>query len=254
MPATIELTKLMRHNFILATAILFAACNSGGETHTYFSQGRVIVDSTGQGKEFLAFDQNDNGAYYPVYYLGRQADTLFLGRQPISMFTNGEPEHKYDTAKNWNSTVDMKIDIVVDTTLNAGHDVIYSHFADDNESEIIDSTKSIKAYTIFITNLSDSLVMLGSHNFVGYLTREVQDKDGSWNEVDHRLTGLCGTAKRSLILEPNDVMVAKLLRYHGDTKYLCRLKLSIKFANVDAYRTYSNVYMDYFDKDVAGER
>jgi hypothetical protein len=251
MPTTIELTKFMRYIFILAITILFTGCNSERETHIYFSQGRIIVDSTGQGNNFLPFDQSDNGAYYPVYYLGKQTDTLFLGHRPISMVSNEELENQYDSARNWSSTADMKIDVHVDTTMNVGHDIVYSHFSEGNETEIVDSTKSVKAFTVFITNLSDSLVMMGSHNFVGYLTREVQDRDGNWNEVEHRLTGLCGTAKRSLILEPNDVIVAKLLRYQGDAKFPCRLKLSIKFANVDAYKTYSNVYMDYFNKDVA---
>jgi hypothetical protein len=247
MPLRLERNRFMRYSFLLVIGLLFTKCSPDKEAHLYFNQGRVIVDSTAQGKEFLRFDQDDSGAYYPVYYLGKQTDTLFLGRRPISMFSNEELENRYDSAKNWNSTVDMKIDVLVDTAMSVGHDIIYSHFSENNEGEIIDSTKSIKAFTVFITNMSDSLVMMGSHNFVGYLTREVQDKDGNWIEIEHRLTDLCGTAKRSLILEPNDIMVAKRLRYQGDTKFSCRLKLSMIFGNIEAYRTYSNEYMDYFD-------
>jgi len=250
MPMTIELTKFMRYSFMLAINILFAACNSDREAHTFFSQGRVIVDSTAQGNEFLPFDQGDNGAYYPVYYLGKQTDTLFLGHRPISMFSTEELENRYDSARNWNSPADMNIDVRVDTSMNGGHDIIYSHFSEDNEREIIDSTKSIKAFTVFIANMSDSLVMMGSHNFVGYLTREVLGIDGKWIEVEHRLTDLCGAAKRSLILEPGAIMVAKLLRYKGDTKFSCRLKLSMKYGSVEAYKTYSNIYVDYFDNGI----
>jgi hypothetical protein len=243
MLAIVELIGIMRYSFILIT-ILFAACHSGREANTYFYQGRVVVDSADQGNDFLPFDEDDNGAYYPVYYIGKQTDTLFLAHRPISMFTNEELENQYDFARNWNSTADMKIGIHVDTTINVGHDIVYFQ---EKETKVVDSTKSIKAFIVFITNLSDSLVMMGSHNFVGYLTREVQDKDGNWIEIERPLTDLCGTAKRSLILQPSDIMVAKLLRYEGDTKALCRLKASIKFGNAEAYRTYSNEYMDYFN-------
>jgi hypothetical protein len=254
MSIRIERNKFMRYSLLLTIGLLFTKCGSDKEAHLYFNEGRVIVDSTTQGKEFLSFDPDDSGAYYPVYYLGKPTDTVFLGRRPISMFSNEELENRYDSAKNWNSTADMKINILVDTAMNVGHEIIYSHFSDNGEREIIDSAKSMKAFTIFITNMSDSLVLIGSHNFVGYLTREVQDKDGNWIEIEHRLTDLCGTAKRSLVLEPNDIIVAKLLRYQGDTMFLFRLKLSIKFGNVEAYRTYSNEYSDYFDMDLTAPR
>ena len=163
------------------------------------------------------------------------------------MFSNEELESRYDTATNWNSTHDLDIEVFVDTTMNVGHEFIYSHFSADDGRKILDSMKSIKAFPIFITNMSDSLVMMGSHNFVGYLTREVKDQNGKWIEVEHRMTDLCGTAKRSLILEPGDVMVAKNLRYKGVDRFSFRLRLSMKFGNVEAYRTYSNVFEDFFD-------
>src|SRR5690349_6984050 len=108
----------------------------------------------------------------------------------------------------------MDMEIFVDTTMNVGHEIRYSHLEDIQEAGV-DSTSCIKAFAIFITNRSDSLVMLGTHNFVRYLTREVQDHNGNWVEVEHHQTDLCGTDKRSLILEPDHVMVAKVLRYEG---------------------------------------
>ena len=243
----------IRYSFIVTIALLFTACASDNEAYVYSSHGRVIVDSTGQGKVFLPFDQADNGAYYPVYYIGKQTDTLFLGQQPISMYSNGELEDRYDSAKNWNSAGDLQIEVFVDTAVNVGHDIRYSHFSDGDESETLDSTRSIKSFNVLITNMSDSLVMMGTHNFVGYLTREVKDKDGNWIELEHRLTDLCGTAKRSLVLEPRDFMLARLLRYNGDDKFLFRLKLSMKFGYVEAYRTYSNIYEDFFDASIVYE-
>lgn len=233
----------------LVIVMVVTKCTTDKEVQFYSNQGRVIVDSSARGKEFLPIGQDDNGAYYPVYYLGRQLDTLSLGRQPISMFSTTELDNRYDSARNWNSMADLDIEVFVDTTMALGHNITYSHYSDDNERAIIDSVKSVKSFPVFITNKSDSLIMLGSHNFVGYLTREVQDKDGEWIEIEHTQTDLCGTVKRSLIMEPGDVMVAKLLRYKGDTKVSSRLKLNIKFGKVEAYKTYSNIYEEFFDLD-----
>ena len=211
----------------------------------YSNHGRIVVDSAAPGKKFLSFDSR-NGAYYPVYYVGKHTDTLFLGPQPISEYTNDALEKRYETATNWKSLNGMELEIFVDTTMNLGYDIRYSHFSADIQEAVVDSTSSIKAFAIFITNRSDSLVMLGTHNFVRYLTREVQDQNGNWVEVEHHQTDLCGTYKRSLVLEPGHVMVAKVLRYDGDFKIPCRLKLSMTFGDL-TYRAYSNVFEDYFD-------
>lgn len=240
----------MRWAFIFSIAILLTQCGPDKDVLTYSANGRVVVDSATQGEEFLPFDHFNNNAYYPVYYIGQQQDTFCLGRRPISMASSEELDNKYNSATNW-STRDFSIDVFVDTTMNVGYEIIYSHLAEDGEMEIVDSTKSIKAFAMFITNTSDSLVMLGTHNFVRCVTREVLDQDGNWIEVERRLTDLSVTAKRRLVLEPGDILIGKVLRYSGgDTKFPCRLKLSVKFGDLEAYRTYSNIFEDYVDMEL----
>jgi hypothetical protein len=244
----------MRNYLLYTIALVSAQCNPDRDARIYSYLGRTIIDSIATGTEFYSFDRLDNGAYYPVYYIGKQADSLFLGREPISMFKDYELESKYDTARNWNRFSTLNIMVFVDTTMHSGYEISYTHFSEERQMDIPDSTKSIKSFVLFITNLSDSLVFLGTHNFVGYVTREVQDQNGNWIEVEQRFTGLCATAKRDLILEPGDIIVAKLLRYKGDARHLCRLKLSFKFGDEVAYTTYSNVFEDYFDFQMQEKR
>jgi hypothetical protein len=244
----------MRHYLLYVIAVVSTQCTPSKVADVYSHRGRTIVDSMATGNEFYSFDPLHNDAYYPVYYIGKQADTLYLGPDPVSMYKDHDLEIKYDTAKNWNRFSTMNIGVFVDTIMHSGHPISYSHYSAERQMDITDSTQSIKSFIVFITNMSDSLVSPGTHNFARHLTHEVQDQNGNWIEVEQLVTGLCATAKRNLILGPDHIMVAKVLRYKGDARHLCRLKLSFKFGDVAAYTTYSNIFEDYFDLQMLEKR
>jgi hypothetical protein len=140
----------MSNKILLVSSLVFMlSCTAHNEPQRYSIQGLLIVDSVSEGTEFSSYQKNNQNAYYPVYYLGKQIDTIFLGHQPISMYSNEELEARYDTAKNWNSLKDMNIQILVDTNTNAGHDVIFLHYPDDVDAEIVvDSIQSKKAFGV----------------------------------------------------------------------------------------------------------
>ncbi len=208
------------------------------------SNNRVVLfDSTNLAREVMQFDSGDMTAFYPVYYLGKVADTIFLGHRPVSSLYDEKRDAKYDTARNWASLTAENMNILVDTSVDISHKTYFSHY-DDNAEEILDSAVSYKAFPIFMINRSDSFLLVGSHNIVRWMTREVKDHNGQWIEIEKPIRDLCGTARRDIIIEPGNVLIAKLIRYEGRELMECRLKYKYGRQVV-----YSNVFMDYFDRN-----
>jgi len=231
---------------VLPCLLIFSiiACNSGKKENAVNIQwhGKItLVDSTTIADDLLDF--NDTAAYYPLYYIGKMHDTIYLGHKPVSMYANEALYAKYDHANNWAMSAARNMSIVVDTSLAVAHTTDFSHLEEDNQTVTLDSTKNYAAFPVFITNLSDSLLNIGNHNFVHWTIREAKNKSGQWHSIENRITDLCGTAKRELVLEPGDIAVAKLLRYKGKFKTECRLKFNWRNATV-----YSNSFFDYIDE------
>ncbi len=238
---------------MLSIGLLFTSCNyNNKEVNVFKGNGIIVIDSASRGIELVTISGKDKQiSSYPVYYIGSKADTISLGRKPISMFTDEKSARKYDTAKNWNSIKSMDISIYVDTIIHLSNNVDFTHFDNaDADHEILDSVRFYKAFPVFIENKSDSLISVGTHNFVNYLTREVKNENGNWIEIESADRGaLDGTAKRHLVIEPNHILIAKMSRYKGDMRAECRLKFNISWGGANEYVTYSNVFIDNIMKE-----
>lgn len=208
----------------------------------------VLFDSTNLAMDAIQFDSRGMTAFYPVHYLGKPADTILLGHRPVSSLYDEERDAKYDTARNWASITAENMNILVDTSLEISHKSYFSHFG-DNMQEKVDSAAYYKAFPIFIMNRSDSLLLVGSHSMVRWMTREVKDHNGQWIEIEKPIRDLCGTARRDIIIDPGNILIAKLIRYKGDELVECRLKYKYGKQVV-----YSNVFIDYIYSDQALEK
>jgi hypothetical protein len=96
---------------------------------------------------------------------------------------------------------------------------------------------------VFITNLSDSLMFLGQHNYVNYMVREAKNEAGQWVPIELFDSRFPCNSCRLLYLKPKQVLIAKVMRTTGSFKTTCRLKLSNASGAV-----YSNEFTDYIDK------
>lgn len=234
---------LLRVSVFFYLFFIFISCDPSIEQVNIQSNERLtIIDSTALGIELMEFDSIHSAAFYPVYYVGEVNDTVVLGRRPVSMFYNEERDSKYDSARNWAALTGRNMRIFVDTSLNLTHKSYFSHYNDEDE-EFVDSVKYHSAFPVLITNLSDSLILVGSHNIIRWMVREAKDENGRWIEIEKRITDLCGTAKRDIVIEPGHILVAKLLRYKGSYNAECRLKF--KFGNEVVY---SNTFNDWVDE------
>jgi len=185
-------------------------------------------------------------AFYPVYFIGEQLDTFHLGAQPISMFSNKLLEDKYRSIINWTFPDQAKMRIRVDTHFDLTHQVSSYHSnTESSDEQKVESIKNHKAFPVFIYNDSDSIFSVGSHNAVGYLIREAKNRQGQWAPLESPTRYYCGTNKRDLVLEPKQVLIAKLIRHQGAYKTECRLKFT-KWG----HSIYSNPFVDFIDENL----
>jgi len=201
---------MIKITHLLLITIPLLACSRVKPLNIQVNNGLTLIDSTSVEKKISLSETSDNEGYYPVYYIGPDNDTIILGK-PISMFSNPKEDSIYYTAKNWESPKNMKISLTIDTNMTVAYEAVHSYF-DENDKRVLDSVKKSAAYILIIKNNSDSLVRLGSHNIVGYLTKEIKNSDGNWIQIEKPVNYYCGTAKRQLVVKPQHILIAKIIK------------------------------------------
>lgn len=226
--------------------VLLSSCEQNKIATTIQKNGNLtLVDSTKECNNFLPYSAENRQGFYPVFYIGEQTDTVKLGQEAISEWNYQQKQYPYH--KKFADSTEIKI--VVDTTFSLNYTEYYKHYSEKEGKKIVDSTQTFKVYPIFVYNLTDSLVHLGTHNHLGRTIRQAKNKQGIWVDIETPVRYFCGTGARDIVIEEKQVLIAKLLRYRGDFKTLCRLKFTTKnpFLNV-YYNVYSNTFVDYIDK------
>ncbi|TAE86797.1 MAG: hypothetical protein EAY81_05070 [Bacteroidetes bacterium] len=232
----------MRILLLRFISITIISCNNETITPTIQSNGQiVIIDSSGQTETLWTYDSDERYGYYPVYYIGKSIDTIRLGQRKIPGFRYGQKD--YSKLKNFTWADSTKMRIIVDTSFSLTHRVYYTHYSEKEDKEIIDSTKSFKAYAIFVENLCDSLLSIGNFSELGFTIRQAKNEHGDWIDIETPISYFCVTGARDIVIEPNELIVAMLPRYRGDYKTECRLKHTRW-----PHSVYSNTFIDYIDK------
>lgn len=198
----------------------------------YPMNGYVLIDTIFEKTPiFMQYNKNSGG--YPIYYIGRQLDTIAIGNRylPWKNRVNG-----ILSAKIGFSTKDLKI--TVDTVISTSIEVCSFHRS-GNE---IDSVVNYHAYLVDIRNRSDTAIYLGSTFDLAYLFREIKNKRGQWIKIEQTVSemGICGTGQPHVILRAGEMILAKAVRYKGDRRAECRLVMKRGKDTV-----YSNVFVDY---------
>ncbi|MDJ1503039.1 hypothetical protein [Xanthocytophaga agilis] len=205
------------------------------------SNNHTLIDSTNQTNHLFTYTSAKAMAYYPVFYIGIRSDTLNLPHNPVSGFASWNEQSKYEKSSYWSFADTTKMQIKVDTTFDLGYKKYFGEYT-ENGVFITDSICNYKAFPIFIYNTSDSIFSVGIRNAVGNLVREIYTLSGQWVPLEKPIDYFCATYSRDLVIEPNNILVAKLLRYEGEVKALFRLKYMYHQSIV-----YSNTFEDYVD-------
>ena len=229
--------------------LVLLRCNTDPDSQPNVqSNGKlVLVDSSGVKAKLHLYQTNFRMGYYPIYYLGEIDDTIRLGKHLI-------PRHEVG-AKNYNRSQDYVIPgpnhmrIFVDTAFSLSHTVNYEHFDQKQEKTVLDSIISYQAIPIFVYNRSKQNIAVGWSNSLGYVVMQAKNKKGQWSDIEQPMDYYCVTGARLLIIEPNQMIVAKLIKHEGSIRAICRLK----FANFNGV-VYSNTFTDNIDEQQLTEK
>lgn len=226
----------------LSLFLFFAKNNAYTNTQ---SNGKIlIIDSSRLTNEKWVYDNHGQCGYYPIYYIGRDKDTITLCENIVRK-RDDLPYHSYSIAEYF--LLDrIKIRIVVDTIINLSHTFKYYHYdpqANGNGAMVLDSAKAIAAFPVFVYNESKFPIMVGEFNELGYTIRQAKDEQGNWVDIEVPIRYMCGTGAKDVILQDDQMLVAKLIRFGGDYRTECRLKYLKKDRIF-----YSNAFIDYIDK------
>jgi hypothetical protein len=227
-------------------SVLLSSCEQNKIATTIQKNGNLtLVDSTKECNNFLPYSAENRQGFYPVFYIGKQTDTIKLGQEAI--FEWNYQQKSYPYYKNFADSTEIKI--IVDTTFSLNYTEYYKHYSEKEGKKIIDSTKTFKAYPIFVYTLGYLLIYVGKYNHFGHTVRQAKNEQGIWVDIETPISYFCDTNARDVVIEEKQVLIAKLLRYKGDFKTLCRLKFTTKnsFLNIE-YNVYSNTFIDYIDK------
>ncbi|HEX8549624.1 MAG TPA: hypothetical protein VF691_21870 [Cytophagaceae bacterium] len=141
----------------------FFSCDNDKLKINIQTNGRlVLVDSSAQTENLEEYDPDYRSGVFPIYYMGILNDTIRLGQKQISASSHGQKN--YDGLRNFTYQYSANLKITVDTGFSVVHTYYYSHFDLNDDKKVIDSTKSIKAFPVFVYNVSDSLMLVGSHS------------------------------------------------------------------------------------------
>lgn len=201
----------------------------------------TIIDSTSWNKSLKFYRRDAPISYYPIFYMGRKKDTLSLGQNPISPWKSAEGSN-YGHLKNWELSFEDELKITVDTTFKLAFQGAFTHYDQQSLQVIFDSFPSYHAYPVMISNESDSLIQVGSSNLLFPMILQIQSTNGVWINAENFPMNACGTGLRDIVLEADQVAVAKFIRHAGQRKILCRLRFT-RFGNV----VYSNTFYDWVD-------
>lgn len=200
----------------------------------------TLVDSTLLAGHFQTYDPYYREGCYPVFFIGSLMDSLKLRPEPIS---KSLPYRKTNyTGQYWRYPDNSKMTITVDTCFNLSYKIFYRHYAEVHQKSVVDSCTSYFAYPVIIHNLSDTILFLGMGNHLESIVRQAKNKENVWVDIESPFDYHCGTCLRDLIVDVDEILVAKLTRYKGDFKTVCRLKYQ-KYNNI----VYSNTFVDYID-------
>ncbi|MFA9213264.1 MAG: hypothetical protein ACEQSR_05385 [Candidatus Methylacidiphilales bacterium] len=226
---------------ILLLIVLVACRNEGFQVNIQTNGKIVLIDSTLLTNNFESYNpEYMQSGYFPVYYIGKKADTFYLKREPF----------KYDDYLYLDKKMEIylanenNISIRVDTNFKTSIDLTYKHYDSNDDLAKIDSFYCNAAFPFFIENLSDSLICVGEGKMgLHYMYLQAINAKGNWVDIEKPFKISCGNGYQSIVLAPKQLLLGKLMRKRGEHKAICRLKL--KYRNNIIY---SNIFEDWIDK------
>lgn len=202
---------------------MFTECKpkNRGELNIQVAPDFVVMDSTVLAGRFRPFKYEDQQAFYPVYYLGKKQDTLVLGKQAIPFYETGERGNFLERFILKPNPGNMRIQVY--NGINLVQQIQYAHYSLDAQKRIMDSTDNCFSQALVIYNTGTSPLFLGYGNCLENLRKQLFHNDLGWVDIEKPFSFECATGLRILLLDTNEILLAKMIRYKGSKEYRCRL-------------------------------
>lgn len=181
------------------------------------------------------------GNYNPLY-IGQRTDSIYvsykLNLNKYSLYDNGRSNYKGPDSAG--------ILLVIDTT-NVISD--YSMIWEDDGRML--STKSFKAFPVFVVNTTKDTLSIGYGDHLPIIMEAIDDK-GSWRPIEEPYMYMCGTGLNRIILPPNEIVVTSAPVNKGKIK----TKLRLRYNKILSQEFYGTINPTQFDNayDERGER
>lgn len=225
--------------FIIAIAFYYGCGIDKKTVHIGKSGNIVIIDSCYSSVQTACLDSTESD--YPIYYLGEPKDTIMIGRRYFERWTTWNWSEKALRMSSINYT-DKNLTLEVDT---AFHTVLSNEHFSMSGNIIPDSTENYKALLVKISNISDSTIYLGSSFSLYHMYLEIKNDSGVWVKATQKFSeqGVCMSSRATILLNPSNIIFAKVKLHQGDT--IAEFRLAFGKYN---RKIFSNTYIDSIDK------
>lgn len=192
------------------------SCNNKNENTTIESfnfKTPIVQDTfkTDRIERNTVWLQSSN--YHPLY-IGQRKDSIYVSYSP-----NLKKYFMYDDHKtSYNIPDSSGIVLLIDTTkIISDHSMIW----EDDGSML--STKSFKAFPVFVVNTTKDTLEIGYGNHLPIIMEAMDDK-GNWQPIEKPYMYMCGTGLNRIILPPNEIVVTSAPLNKGRIKTKLRLR------------------------------
>lgn len=227
---------LIKISLLTVLSAISLSCNKKKEQISTKWKIPTIIHSLPIAKK--NFDtKNTSLPYNQLIFIGTKEDSIRITKKNIN------PRYEFGNLKNSNNK-HTEIEIIPDITQNLSIDIERFSFPpspvfisqnnpeiDKHKSDsILDvwknrTRKYVKAYPVFIRNMSKDTIKIENQDGVIILIQEAKNKQGNWKPIEKWLYSFCGNSYGNYYLGKNDVLIIKKAHYQGSFKTDIRLKI-----------------------------
>ena len=183
-----------------------------------FPQNRVVMDTSSQ-VESITFPVFISSEDLILYDFLKPVDRFRAYRDTIGYSRSGDLEIFVDPDQAFAD----KFREIRSLSSLIGH-------LDENGDEIprkpyVPRYDSISKFPLFVFNESDSTQAVENHDGRMVIIQEALDKNGEWKGIEYFRYSGCGNSFGLYLVEPDEVLMFGINKYHGDFKTKLRVRL-----------------------------
>jgi hypothetical protein len=229
----------MKTQLLIILAIIFFSCESNKEQSAMDWKIPIVKDSLPIVNKYFE-TKNIRNPFNQLLFIGVKKDTIRIKENSLNI------NPYYSEIVEYSDTLDAKygIEIIPDLTQELSIDLENFSFppppvAMEGEEYETDERKTdsifeiwkkrprnyVKAYPVFIRNISKDTVHIDNQDGALFLIQEAKNELGEWKPIEYWIYSTCGNSYASTSIGQNDILILKKVNYQGAFETDMRLKL-----------------------------